>query len=111
MNNKRGIAPVIMIVGAASLLVLFTVVGLVIQKKNLQEQAMQGSVFPTKTPKTTDIPSSVVSPTTTLVKPADATDAKLDSDFAGIDASINAVNVDAAAIDAGLNDTMGDLSE
>jgi hypothetical protein len=42
---------------------------------------------------------------------SDATDTKLDKDFSDIDTSMNAINVDAASIDAGVNDKMGDLSE
>lgn len=97
---KRGIGAIVVIIGTA-ILVLVVMVGLVVQKRS--------EVLPTGSQTAKQKPS--LTPTAIQIKPADATDTKLEKDFSDIDTSMNAINVEGAAIDAGLNDQMGDLSE
>jgi len=97
---KRGIGAIVVIIGITTL-VLVTVLGLFVQKRR---EALPTGLQTAKQKQST-------TPTAIQIKPADATDTKLDKDFSDIDASMNAINVEGASIDAGLNDQMGDLSE
>lgn len=91
MKYSKGFSATFVLI-AIGILVIMTGVGLLVQKRSVMSP-------PT------------VSQTTIQIKPADATDMKLDKDFSDIDASMNTINADATTIDAGLNDQMGDLSE
>jgi hypothetical protein len=90
MKYPKGFgAPFVLI--AIGVLVAVTVAGFVIQRRTTGERTSRGSQQ--------------------AITASDTTDTKLDKDFSDIDTSVNAINVDAASIDAGLNDKMGDLSE
>ena len=102
-KSMKGIGAIVMVV-AVGILVAVSVVGVIIQKKGINDR-IQKQVSETSTVAETIIEDKP-SPTVTS-----STDAKLEEDFSDIDASMNAINTDASAIDAGLNDQMGDLSE
>ncbi|KKR78650.1 MAG: hypothetical protein UU25_C0035G0005 [Microgenomates group bacterium GW2011_GWB1_40_9] len=109
-KSMKGIGAIVMVV-AVGILVAVSVVGVIIQKKGINDR-IQKQVSETSTVAETiieDKPSPTV--TTKPVTASSSTDAKLEEDFSDIDASMNAINTDASAIDAGLNDQMGDLSE
>ncbi|MFH0749432.1 MAG: hypothetical protein V1917_00780 [Candidatus Gottesmanbacteria bacterium] len=102
---KNGMGAIVVVI-AIAILILITVGGLLIQQKRsafLSEQQGEMQI-------TADIGVNPT-PTKTQIKPADAADAKLDVDFAGIDKSMGAIDAEFFAVDAGLNDQMGDLSE
>ncbi len=108
MTYKKGFSTTSMFI-AIGILVVVAVVGIVVQKKNInqrvQEAAKQVSTVAEATPRVQ--PSS----TQKVVTASDTTDTKLDKDFSDIDTSLNVINSDAASIDTGLNDQIGDLSE
>jgi hypothetical protein len=106
----------IVVIGAIAILIIVTVVGIIVLKQRSammveqqkEAQTTAANASPTgMTEKTGVIPMI----TNVVVKPADITDTKLDADFVTIDNSMNLIGADAAGIDAGLNDQMGDLSE
>ena len=87
---------------AIGVLVAVAIVGFVLQRRTAGERAREEAI------QTTGVRPS---PAPIVIDASDATDTKLNKDFSDIDTSVNAINVDAASIDAGLNDKMGDLSE
>lgn len=108
MKYRKGFSIPLMLI-ALGVLVGVTVIGLVIQTRIADKKVSEAA----KQTATVAEPTSRVglSPTQKVMTASDATDTKLDEDTSDINASIQAISVDAASIDAGLGDQMGDLSE
>ncbi len=109
-KSMKGIGAIVMVI-AVGILVAVSVIGVIIQKKAINDR-IQRQASETSTVAET-ITEGKPSPTVTIkpVTVSSSTDAKLDEDFSNIDKSMQAIDIDETAIDAGLNDQMGDLSE
>lgn len=102
MKHSKGFGVPLMLI-VIGVLVAVTVAGFVIQKRAAGERNREAAQQTT-----TGVQSGSAQK---VITASDATDTKLDKDFSDIDTSVNAINVEAASIDTGLNDKMGDLSE
>lgn len=100
---------------AIGILIVVTVVGLFLQKTNMekrqQENALESSTVVSITPGIAKEAMGTQQSTPKVISKTETTDAKIDSDFQDIDASLQAIDVEFSSIDQGLNDQMGDLSE
>lgn len=108
MKYPKGFG-IISVIVSLGILIAVAVVGVVIQKRNMDERDQEAAKQVSTVAETTI--GVQPSPTQKAMTASEATDVKLDTDISTIDASLNAIATDATGIDAGLNDQMGDLSE
>jgi len=109
-KQYKGIGAIFLI-GGVAILIVVTVVGLYLQKRS-QNISVSSSTKTVLTNTTVgNEGDTTLNPDTSSIKASDATDARLDQDFVALDKSINDLSLDAALIDTGINDKMGDLSE
>jgi hypothetical protein len=111
MTYSKGFGATIVLI-AIGILIAVAGVGIIWQKRAAM-QSSQASVVPTSVAKQTAMPTTGAGGTTSVPTPTlgDTSDKSIDQDLTNTSSKVNSVDTESTAIDQGLNDKMGDLSE